>query len=88
MGDPDLAGAFELRHNLPGASALEPFIGKRGTGEVAAQAFELPTRMARQSAAALHSLRHRSRRLDSSRPPCAHALQRANLRGLARRSRS
>ncbi len=33
-------GAFELQHDLADAIALEPFIGNRGAGDVAAQAFE------------------------------------------------
>ena len=33
-------GAFELQHDLAFASALEPFVGDRGAGDVAAQPFE------------------------------------------------
>jgi hypothetical protein len=33
-------GAFELQHDVTGAIALEPFVGDRGTRDVAAQAFE------------------------------------------------
>ncbi len=41
MGGPVPVAAFELQHDLAGAIALEPFVGNRGAGDVAAQAFEL-----------------------------------------------
>jgi hypothetical protein len=34
-------GAFELQHDITSASALEPFVGDRRAGDVAAQAFEV-----------------------------------------------
>ena len=45
MGRPVSVAAFELQHGLAGAIGLEPFIGNRGAGDVAAQAFELPALM-------------------------------------------
>jgi hypothetical protein len=41
MGGPVPVAAFELQHDLAGASALEPFIGNCGAADVAVQAFEL-----------------------------------------------
>jgi hypothetical protein len=35
-----VVGAFELQHDITSVSALEPFVGDRGAGDVAAQAFE------------------------------------------------
>ena len=41
MGGAVAVGAFELQHDLAGAVAGEPFVGNRGAGDGAAQAFEL-----------------------------------------------
>lgn len=41
MGGSVPVAALELQHDLAGAIALEPLIGNRGAGDVAAQAFEL-----------------------------------------------
>ncbi len=40
VGGAVAVGAFELQHDLAGAIALEPPVGKGGAGDVAAQAFE------------------------------------------------
>jgi hypothetical protein len=45
MGGPVQVVAFELQHDLARAIALEPFTGDCGTGDVAAQGFELLTVM-------------------------------------------
>ena len=41
VGGAVAVGAFELQHDLAGAVALEPLVGNRRAGDVAAQAFEL-----------------------------------------------
>ena len=41
MGGAVAPGALELQHDLIGWIALEPFVGNRRAGDIAAQAFEL-----------------------------------------------
>src|SRR3954452_2087428 len=41
MGGAVAPGALELQHDLASAVALEPLVGNRRAGDVAAQAFEL-----------------------------------------------
>ena len=41
MGGAVALGALELQHDLAGWIALEPFVGNRRAGDIAAQAFEL-----------------------------------------------
>ena len=41
MGGAVAPGALELEHDLAGWIAFEPFVGNRGAGDIAAQAFEL-----------------------------------------------
>ena len=40
MGGAVVVRALELQHDLAGAIAFEPFVGNRGAGDIAAQAFE------------------------------------------------
>jgi len=41
MGGAVAPGAFELQHHLAGLIALEPLVGNRRAGDIAAQALEL-----------------------------------------------
>ena len=55
-------GAFELQHDIACAIALEPFVGDRGAGDIAAQAFEF---LALMPAAAHPGVQAEAVRIDS-----------------------
>jgi hypothetical protein len=90
MGGPIPVAAYEPHHGLAGAIELEPSIGNRGAGDVAAQAFEL--------LALMHATNYRRGSLINtplaqvrfipptvcrltSGAPCVRTRVRANLRG-------
>jgi hypothetical protein len=90
MGGPAPVAAFELQHDSAVAIALEPFIGNRGAGDAAAQAFELlalmhATKYCRASfiKTPLAPVRFIPPAVCglTSGAPCVRARGRANLRG-------
>jgi hypothetical protein len=64
MGGAVAPGALELEHDLAGAIALEPLVGNRRAGDIAAQAFEL---LALMSATAHGGVQAKAVRVNAAR---------------------